>query len=192
MKYEYDPFQKKAIEAINKNHSVLVSAPTGAGKTAIAEYAIVHTLKQNERVIYTAPIKAVSNQKFRDFQSQYPYKVGILTGDVSINAGAPIVIMTTEIYRNQLFENPDAHRSISWVIFDEVHYLDDYERGTVWEEAIMFSHPGTRFLALSATAPNIVLGNSGNICLGDWAIAPNDIQEDRVFSLTVSQCGIFI
>lgn len=155
MQYEYDPFQKKAIEAINQGDSVLVSAPTGSGKTAIAEYAIQQALERNERVIYTAPIKAISNQKYRDFLADFPAKVGILTGDVSIEPVAPVLIMTTEIYRNQLFENPERHRSTAWVIFDEVHYLDDYERGTVWEEAIMFSHPGTRFLALSATAPNI-------------------------------------
>lgn len=154
-RYEYDPFQKKAIEAINEGHSVLVSAPTGSGKTAIAEYVIEMVLQRKERVIYTAPIKAISNQKYRDFLGSYPNDVGILTGDVSINADAPVLIMTTEIYRNQLFENPEKHRKTSWVIFDEVHYLDDYERGTVWEEAFMFSHPQTRFLALSATAPNV-------------------------------------
>src|SRR3989344_995387 len=155
MRYEYDAFQKKSIEAINQGHSVLVSAPTGSGKTAIAEYVIQRALERNERVIYTAPIKAISNQKYRDFTFTYPGKVGILTGDVSIDPDANVLIMTTEIYRNQLFENPERHRNTAWVIFDEVHYLDDYERGTVWEEAIMFSHADTRFLALSATAPNI-------------------------------------
>jgi superfamily II RNA helicase len=155
MIYEYDPFQKKAIEAIEKEHSVLVSAPTGCGKTAIAEFAITRSLERGENVIYTAPIKALSNQKYRDFLVHYPTKVGILTGDVAINPDAQILIMTTEIYRNQLFENPDRHRRTAWVIFDEVHYVDDPERGTVWEEAIMFSHPDTRFLALSATVPNV-------------------------------------
>jgi superfamily II RNA helicase len=155
MRFEYDPFQKKSIEAIEKGNSVFVSAPTGSGKTAIAEYTIEMCLKSNKRVIYTAPIKAISNQKFRDFSTQYPGKVGILTGDVSLNTSAQVLIMTTEIYRNQLFENPKQHEHCAWVIFDEVHYLDDYERGTVWEEAIMFSKPETRFLALSATAPNI-------------------------------------
>ncbi len=155
MKYAYDPFQLKAIEAIDLNRSVLVSAPTGAGKTAIAEYVIEKCLQTSKRVIYTAPIKAISNQKYRDFIGQYPDKVGILTGDVSINPDAQVLIMTTEIYRNQLFENHERHREPLWVIFDEVHYLDDLERGTVWEEAIMFSHPETRFVALSATAPNV-------------------------------------
>ena len=152
---QYDPFQLKAIQAVDEEKSVLVSAPTGAGKTAIAEYAIVKALSRNERVIYTSPIKALSNQKYRDFSTLYPGQVGILTGDVTLNADSPLVIMTTEIYRNQLFEDPERLKNTSWVIFDEVHYLDDPERGTVWEEAIMFSPPQVRFLALSATAPNI-------------------------------------
>lgn len=152
---KYDPFQLKAIEAIDQNKSVLVSAPTGAGKTAIAEYAIQKALAQNQRVVYTAPIKALSNQKYRDFTALYPDQVGLLTGDVTLNAHAPLVIMTTEIYRNQLFEDPERLKSTSCIIFDEVHYLDDGERGTVWEEAIMFSPEHVRFLALSATAPNI-------------------------------------
>ena len=151
----YDPFQEQAIAAVDLEKSVLVSAPTGAGKTAIAEYAIVKALSRGERVIYTAPIKALSNQKYRDFSVRYPDQVGLLTGDVSLNAQAPLVIMTTEIYRNQLFEDPERLKKTSWVIFDEVHYLDDFERGTVWEEAIMFSPEHVRFLALSATAPNI-------------------------------------
>lgn len=151
----YDPFQKKAIDFIEQGHSVLVSAPTGAGKTAIAEYAIVKSLKEGQRVVYTAPIKALSNQKYRDFSARYPDQVGLLTGDVSINPDAPLVIMTTEIYRNRLFEAPERLKNTSWVIFDEVHYLDDPQRGTVWEEAIMFSPEHMRFVALSATAPNI-------------------------------------
>jgi superfamily II RNA helicase len=152
---QYDRFQLQAIEAIEAGKSVLVSAPTGAGKTAIAEYAIDQSLKRGERVVYTAPVKALSNQKFRDFSAKYPDSVGLLTGDVSLNADAPLVIMTTEIYRNQLFEDPERLASTRWVIFDEVHYLDDAERGTVWEEAMMFSPGQIRFLALSATAPNI-------------------------------------
>lgn len=153
--FKYDPFQQQAIDAINQNHSVLVSAPTGSGKTAIAEHAIDQSFRRGEQVVYTAPIKAISNQKFREFNAQFPGQVGILTGDVSIEPNAPLLIMTTEIYRNQLFENPEMHDKTAWVIFDEVHYLDDFERGTVWEEAIMFTRPTTRFLALSATAPNI-------------------------------------
>ena len=151
----YDPFQEKAIAFIDEGKSVLVSAPTGAGKTAIAEYAIEKALASGQRAIYTAPIKALSNQKYRDFSARYPDQVGLLTGDVSLNPHAPVVIMTTEIYRNQLFEEPRRLENTTWVIFDEVHYLDDFERGTVWEEAIMFSPEHIRFVALSATAPNV-------------------------------------
>ncbi len=156
MAFELDPFQREAIEWIEKNHSVLVSAPTGAGKTLIAESAIEKALSRNEAVIYTAPIKALSNQKYRDFRARYGEDaVGILTGDVSINPDASILIMTTEIYRNSLFENLARIQKVGWVIFDEIHYLDDPERGTVWEEAILFTPPEIRILALSATVPNV-------------------------------------
>lgn len=156
MPFQLDPFQIQAIEWIEKDQSLLISAPTGSGKTLIAETAVEKALSQGKNVIYTAPIKALSNQKFRDFQSLFgPEKVGILTGDVAINAGAPLLIMTTEIYRNSLFENSERIKNTSWVIFDEVHYLDDAERGTVWEEAILFTPPEIRILALSATIPNV-------------------------------------
>ncbi len=156
MSFQLDPFQVKAIEWIEKEHSLLISAPTGSGKTLIAEKAVEKALSRGEQVIYTAPIKALSNQKFRDFQIRFGKEsVGILTGDVSINAGAPLLIMTTEIYRNSLFENEERIRKIGWVIFDEVHYLDDVERGTVWEEALLFTPPEIRILALSATIPNV-------------------------------------
>ncbi len=155
MAFQLDPFQQKAIEWIDQEHSVLVSAPTGAGKTLIAESAIEKALARQESVIYTAPIKALSNQKYRDFRARYGERVGILTGDVSLNPEAPIVVMTTEIYRNSLFENLERIAKVGWVIFDEVHYLDDPERGTVWEEALLFTPPEIRILALSATVPNV-------------------------------------
>jgi len=152
--YSLDLFQKEAINAARTNHSVIVSAPTGAGKTLIAEYIIDDCICANEGVIYTAPIKALSNQKFRDFSKKYPDKVGILTGDVTINRHAPILIMTTEIFRNAILVEPESFTNRTWVIFDEIHYLDDIERGTVWEEAIMLLPPQMRLLALSATIPN--------------------------------------
>lgn len=155
MPFTLDPFQQKAIEWIEKEHSVLVSAPTGAGKTVIAEAAIEKALSRNEEVIYTAPIKALSNQKYRDFRALYGERVGILTGDVSLNPDAPILIMTTEIYRNSLFEDLGRVKKVGWVIFDEIHYLNDPERGTVWEEALLFTPAEIRILALSATCPNI-------------------------------------
>ena len=153
--FELDKFQKQAIEAAKNNQSVIVSAPTGAGKTLIAEYIIEDCLKNDKGVIYTAPIKALSNQKFRDFSKKYPEKVGILTGDVSINRRAPVLIMTTEIFRNAILVNPREFSKREWLIFDEIHYLDDIERGTVWEESIILLPSQMKILALSATIPNI-------------------------------------
>lgn len=153
--FQLDPFQIQAIQAIEKNTSVLVSAPTGSGKTVIAECVIEQARRHKQGVIYTAPIKALSNQKYRDFKETYGEDVGIVTGDVSLNPDAPIVIMTTEIYRNSLFENSQRIARTGWVIFDEIHYLNDPERGTVWEEAILFTPPHIRMLALSATVPNV-------------------------------------
>lgn len=150
-----DPFQEQAIKAIQNNQSVLVSAPTGAGKTLIAEYAIEQALETNHRIIYTAPIKALSNQKFRDFTSRYGNRIGILTGDVTINPDADALIMTTEIFRNTILEEPGRFSDVSYTIFDEVHYLDDEERGTVWEESIIFAPPQIKIIALSATIPNL-------------------------------------
>ena len=151
----YDPFQQKAIDYINGGHSVIVSAPTGAGKTVIAEHVINQCLEKNMSAVYTAPIKALSNQKFRDFQKNFKDKIGILTGDVSINPSAPILIMTTEIFRNKILEAEKNLEDYSWIIFDEIHYLDDYERGTVWEESLIFLPRHMNMLALSATIPNI-------------------------------------
>ncbi|MFA4982144.1 MAG: DEAD/DEAH box helicase [Candidatus Omnitrophota bacterium] len=151
----YDRFQNEAIDFINQGYSVIVSAPTGAGKTAIAEHVIETCLQQGRAVIYTAPIKALSNQKFRDFQVNYKDSIGILTGDVSLNPDAPVLIMTTEIFRNKILDQPQSLKKYSWVIFDEVHYIDNPERGTVWEESLIFMPPHMNILCLSATIPNI-------------------------------------
>ena len=151
----YDPFQSEAIDHIQKGFSVIVSAPTGAGKTAIAEHIINTSIQNNIGVIYTAPIKALSNQKFRDFQHQFGQSIGILTGDISLNPEAPILIMTTEIFRNKVLDNPKGLEKYQWVIFDEIHYIDNPERGTVWEESIMFLPKHMKMLGLSATIPNI-------------------------------------
>ncbi|MBL7158147.1 MAG: DEAD/DEAH box helicase [Candidatus Omnitrophica bacterium] len=154
-KMQYDPFQKQAIDYINQGFSVIVSAPTGAGKTVIAEHVINDCIAKKKRVIYTAPIKALSNQKFRDFQKTFPEEVGILTGDVSINPHGSVLIMTTEIFRNKVLEEEANLDEYSWIIFDEIHYLDDYERGSVWEESLIFLPKNMNMLALSATIPNI-------------------------------------
>ena len=152
--FPYDAFQAEAIACMDRGVSVLVAAPTGAGKTVIAEYAIEQALAAGRSVVYTAPIKALSNQKYRDFYARYGDRIGILTGDVTLNPQAPILIMTTEIYRNSLLEGSQRFARCAWVIFDEVHYLDDRERGTVWEEAIVLTPPAVNLLALSATISN--------------------------------------
>jgi len=151
----YDRFQQEAIDYINQGFSVIVSAPTGAGKTAIAEHVITECIGKNQGVIYTAPIKALSNQKFRDFQAQYQDNIGILTGDVSINPQAPVLIMTTEIFRNKILDEPGSLEKYSWIIYDEIHYIDNPERGTVWEESLIFLPKHMQLLGLSATIPNI-------------------------------------
>ncbi|HHY98578.1 MAG TPA: DEAD/DEAH box helicase [Firmicutes bacterium] len=150
-----DRFQREAIDSILKGRSVLVSAPTGAGKTLIADFLIDEVLARMGKAIYTAPIKALSNQKYKDFKAVHGAEnVGIVTGDVVINDTAPILVMTTEILRNILHTDINRLEGVSHVVFDEIHYLGDKERGSVWEEAIIFL-PGTiKILGLSATIPN--------------------------------------
>jgi len=150
-----DPFQEQAVRVINDQESLIVAAPTGAGKTLVAEYAIEKCMAEGARVLYTAPIKALSNQKFRDFSQVYGDRVGIKTGDVTLNPDAQVILMTTEIFRNTIFESPEAFHDVRYVIFDEIHYLDDIERGTVWEESIIFAPEHIRILCLSATVPNL-------------------------------------
>ena len=150
-----DPFQESAIQHIDAGCSVLVAAPTGAGKTVIAEYALEKALRSGRHIIYTAPIKTLSNQKFRDFQKRWGNHIGLVTGDVSINPDAPARIMTTEIFRNTIFDDPARLSQVEYVIFDEIHFIDDEERGTVWEESIIFAPAHIKIIALSATVPNI-------------------------------------
>jgi len=153
--FTLDKFQEDAIEAIEKNNSVVVSAPTGSGKTLIADYIIDKHRNDQKRIIYTAPIKALSNQKYKDFSEEYGAdKVGLMTGDIVINPQAKVLIMTTEIYRNMVISKDSDIKNIAYVIFDEIHYINDIERGYVWEESIIYSEETVRFLCLSATIPN--------------------------------------
>ncbi|PIN74413.1 hypothetical protein COV20_00095 [Candidatus Woesearchaeota archaeon CG10_big_fil_rev_8_21_14_0_10_45_16] len=153
--FTLDPFQEEAIKAIEENNSVVVSAPTGSGKTLVADYVIHKNHTTKKRIIYTAPIKALSNQKYKDFSKEYGENhVGLMTGDIVINPHAQVLIMTTEIYRNMAISQDEAVKDIAYVIFDEVHYINDIERGYVWEESIIYSNPAVRFLCLSATIPN--------------------------------------
>lgn len=152
---ELDKFQIEAIEAINNGNSVIVSAPTGVGKTLVADYLVEKTISEGKRVIYTAPIKALSNQKFKDFSKQFGSdRVGIMTGDVVINPNAPLLLMTTEIFRNQVITNDHELAHVSFVIFDEIHWLNDEARGTVWEESIILAPLHIKILGLSATIAN--------------------------------------
>ncbi|KZO90651.1 antiviral helicase [Calocera viscosa TUFC12733] len=152
-KFELDPFQKVSVHAIERDESVLVSAHTSAGKTVVAEYAIAQCLRDKQRVIYTSPIKALSNQKYRDFHEAFG-DVGLMTGDVTINPSATCLVMTTEILRSMLYRGSEIVREVAWVIFDEIHYMRDKERGVVWEETIILLPHKVHFVFLSATIPN--------------------------------------
>ncbi|MGE5557023.1 MAG: DEAD/DEAH box helicase [Bacillota bacterium] len=153
--YVLDHFQIQAIRELMSGKSVLVSAPTGVGKTLIADYLIDQARRKGERIIYTAPIKALSNQKYKEFKAWHGGgHVGIITGDIVINPDAPVCIMTTEIFRNILHQDLKRLDGVTHVIFDEIHYLSDEERGTVWEESIIFMPGHMRLLGLSATIPN--------------------------------------
>lgn len=151
--FTLDPFQQVSIASIQRNESVLVSAHTSAGKTVVAEYAIAQCLKNNQRVIYTSPIKALSNQKYREFMAEFG-DVGLMTGDVTINPTATCLVMTTEILRSMLYRGSEIMREVAWVVFDEVHYLRDKSRGVVWEETIILLPDKVRYVFLSATIPN--------------------------------------
>ena len=152
--FKLDPFQEEAIQALAVGRSVLVSAPTGTGKTVIAEFAIHRALERGTRAIYTAPIKALSNQKFRNFRSRYGALVGLLTGDLVENPAGRLLVMTTEIARNMLVQDPSSFIDVGCLIFDEVHYLADPERGTAWEESILLAPLHLPLVCLSATVAN--------------------------------------
>ncbi|XP_013417315.1 helicase SKI2W isoform X2 [Lingula anatina] len=154
--FEPDIFQKQAILRLEQGESVFVAAHTSAGKTVVAEYAIALSMKHMTRTIYTSPIKALSNQKFRDFKQRFSNEgdVGLVTGDVQIHPEASCLIMTTEILRSMLYNGSDVVRDLEWVIFDEVHYINDPERGVVWEEVLIMLPHHVNIILLSATVPN--------------------------------------
>lgn len=158
--FELDDFQIAAIAALDSGRSVVVCAPTGSGKTLVGEYAIHRALAAGKRVFYTTPLKALSNQKYRDFRASFGNEqVGLLTGDTSVNRDAPIVVMTTEIFRNMLYgtrigEVGTSVQDVEAVVLDECHYMNDRQRGTVWEESIIYCPPDIQLVALSATVAN--------------------------------------
>ncbi|BEI88452.1 uncharacterized protein CcaverHIS019_0111700 [Cutaneotrichosporon cavernicola] len=153
--FELDPFQYVATSCIERSESVLVSAHTSAGKTVVAEFAIATCLKEGKRIVYTSPIKALSNQKFREFQEEFGEEnIGLMTGDVTINPSASCLVMTTEILRSMLYRGSEVVRELAWVVFDEVHYMRDKDRGVVWEETLILLSHTVRCVFLSATIPN--------------------------------------
>jgi ATP-dependent RNA helicase HelY len=153
--FPLDPFQRRAIDALEAGRSVLVAAPTGSGKTVVAEYAVGAALQDGAKAFYTAPIKALSNQKYTDLARRHgTNRVGLLTGDNSINGDAPVVVMTTEVLRNMIYAESDALDGLQYVVLDEVHYLQDAYRGPVWEEVIIHLPPSVRLVCLSATVSN--------------------------------------
>jgi ATP-dependent RNA helicase HelY len=162
--FELDDFQVEACRALEDGSSVLVCAPTGAGKTVVGEFAVFLALAGGQKCYYTTPIKALSNQKYNDLVDRHGSdRVGLLTGDNSINAAAPVVVMTTEVLRNMLYVGSDALTGLGYVVMDEVHYLGDRFRGAVWEEVLIHLPDSVRLVALSATVSNAEE-------FGDWLV----------------------
>lgn len=176
-----DVFQKASAMNILKGNDVIVTAPTGTGKTAIALYAITNNMENGGKTFYTTPLKALSNEKFRSFQKIYGEEnVGLLTGDNKINPDAPIVIMTTEVYRNMVLSDRFSHNNpmlddLKTVIFDELHYLGDADRGGIWEQSIILSNPATQLLSLSAT-----IGNNKDVA--NWMAVTKDFSKAEIVS----------
>ncbi|NNC10448.1 DEAD/DEAH box helicase [Planctomonas sp. JC2975] len=155
-RFDLDPFQREACASLEDGHSVLVAAPTGAGKTIVAAFAVALAMREKRaKVFYTTPMKALSNQKYQEFVDEYgPDDVGLLTGDTNVNAGARVVVMTTEVLRNMLYAESDLLADLAYVVMDEVHYLADRFRGAVWEEVIIHLSSEVRLVSLSATVSN--------------------------------------
>jgi ATP-dependent RNA helicase HelY len=174
--FPLDDFQIKAIEALERGGSVLVAAPTGSGKTVVAEFACWLALQKGAKCFYTTPLKALSNQKFGDLVARHSARdVGLLTGDNTINGEGSLVVMTTEVLRNMLYEQTDTLRGLRWVVLDEVHYLQDPYRGAVWEEVLIHLPPEVRVVCLSATVSNAEE-------FGDWLATlrgPTEIVVER-------------
>jgi len=182
-----DRFQLEAAEAIDRGESVVVAAPTGSGKTAVAEAAIAAALSAGKRAVYTTPIKALSNQKFSEFRARYGEDgVGLLTGDNSINGGGSVVVMTTEVLRNMMYAGSPDLADLGVVVLDEVHYLQDRARGAVWEEIIIHLDQAIPLVCLSATVPNAdeftawVAGRRGPTALVVERERPGPPQPDAV------------
>ncbi len=153
--FPFDDFQRRACEALVGGASVLVAAPTGAGKTVVGEFAAWLAMTGGGKTFYTTPVKALSNQKYSDFLEIHGGpNVGLLTGDNSLNGDAPVVVMTTEVLRNMIYEDSSALAGLKYVVLDEVHYLQDQYRGAVWEEILIHLPVDVQIVSLSATVSN--------------------------------------
>src|SRR5919204_6354895 len=163
--FQFDPFQVEACTALEDGFSVLVCAPTGSGKTVVGEFAVHLAFATGQKCFYTTPIKALSNQKYNDLVARHgSAHVGLLTGDNSVNAMAPVIVMTTEVLRNMLYVGSMALDGLGYVVMDEVHYLGDRFRGAVWEEVIIHLPAAVRLVSLSATVSNAEE-------FGDWLVS---------------------
>lgn len=187
-RFPLDPFQEVAINALEAGDSVLVAAHTSAGKTVVAQYAFAMGIRDNARVVYTSPLKALSNQKYRELQEEFG-DVGLMTGDVTINPDALCLVMTTEILRSMLYNGSDLVRQLRLVVYDEIHYLRDRERGVVWEESIILAPKACRFAFLSATIPNArefaqwiakTHGSSCHVTYTDYRPTPLQVRADAM------------
>ena len=153
--FNFDKFQLFSFQSIDNNHNILVSAPTSSGKTMVAEYGIISHIKQNHKIIYTSPIKSLSNEKFKEFKDKnLSLDVGLLTGDNKINVDSNLLIMTAEILRNSLYKS-EISSEIDCVIMDEVHFINDPDRGKIWEETIIMLPQSVQLIMLSATINNV-------------------------------------
>src|SRR3984957_4899044 len=176
--FSLDDFQTRACAALERGHGVLVCAPTGAGKTVVGEFAVHLALAAGGKCFFTTPLKALSNQKHTDLTARYGRdRIGLLTGDMSVNADAPVVVMTTEVLRNMLYADSPALQGLSHVVMDEVHFLADRMRGPVWEEVILHLPDEVRLVSLSATVSNAEeFGGWIQTVRGDTTVV---VDEDR-------------
>jgi ATP-dependent RNA helicase HelY len=176
--FELDPFQVEACEAVERGQGVLVAAPTGAGKTVVGEFAVHLALATHRKAFYTTPIKALSNQKYGDLVRRYgPERVGLLTGDVTVNGEADVVVMTTEVLRNMLYAGSATLAGLGFVVMDEVHYLADRFRGPVWEEVIIHLPASVQLVSLSATVSNAEeFGEWLTTVRGDTAVVVDEVR----------------
>ncbi|MCV2394617.1 DEAD/DEAH box helicase [Actinotalea sp. M2MS4P-6] len=191
--FEADPFQVEACRALEAGRGVLVAAPTGAGKTVVAEFAVHLALHQGVKVFYTTPIKALSNQKYHDLVAEHGSdRVGLLTGDTTVNGEAPVVVMTTEVLRNMLYAGSRTLDDLGFVIMDEVHYLADRFRGPVWEEVILHLPQRVQIVSLSATVSNAEeLGDWLSEVRGDTSVVVSEIRPVPLWQHVLTADGMF-